>query len=615
MLVAVSVVLLHAALVWGHLSIFWGDNGRWLFELDRVAHGARIYRDVFWAFPPLTMWLFGPVLRVIGTDLVPVWTLTMFVALLLAATYGKVVARLVPAPLVMPVAGVGMLLGAAYSQQLSAPLALGMYSPAVPMAALVLMLQLSAFLSDWDAPTVRGAMVVGALGGLGILAKQDVWFAGAWLTLACGLLVPDTAHADRRRLLAAGGAFAAVAVAGVGTLAVQHAVSALGPIFTGFGHVEEFRGMNLPDLSMLTVEVTTFGLCLAGLAVIAWVSGAWRDRRCVVLLLVGAALVLAATGIWLWRCEVVARELMLHPGPALRTPFEANLLPVSANGFDRARRAFGALRVQMVRHALPLLLPAFVLAVVVLRRGAVGDPRRWRLVVILLVGCLLMRARRMVSFTEWSSCMLEVPVYVMAADVLSSVAKREVIRAVRMATAALLLVALIANWQLGYGLGSRRGRLPAVETLHGTARLSVLQAADLAFLQQAADQIDPGRSRPVQAFGYSGGLSYWLGRPSTTSLTQGFRLSLYPSPDSAYRAAATLKPQLILVDNSSYDDGITIPRFAPWRWLPEQRLNHYSRVDRPLFDRLSAGCTRVTPATKASTIFMVYDCASAPAKP
>ncbi len=155
MLAALAVVLLHAAGVWGHPSLWWGDNGRWLHELDRVAHGAVFYRDIYWAFPPLAMWLLGGLTRIIGSDLIQVWTLTTLVAVGIALAYGAVVARLVPGRLAALVAATGMVLGAAYSQQASAPLALGMYTPAVPVAALCLMLQLVAFLRDWERPVAR----------------------------------------------------------------------------------------------------------------------------------------------------------------------------------------------------------------------------------------------------------------------------------------------------------------------------------------------------------------------------------------------------------------------------------------------------------------------------
>src|SRR5688500_58330 len=91
-------------------------------------------------------------------------------------------------------------------------------------------------------------------------------------------------------------------------------------------------------------------------------------------------------------------------------------------------------------------------------------------------------------------------------------------------------------------------------------------------------------------------------------MAQGFRLSNYPSPDSAYRAALAEKDRLILLDSPSYGDAVPVSRFAPWRWQPEMQQNSYMRDDRPLFERLKQGC-RVVREPDSRSIFTVYDCA------
>jgi hypothetical protein len=609
MLAALVVVVGHTVAVWGHPSLFWGDNGRWLHELDSVAHGATFYRDIYWAFPPLAMWLLGGLTRLVGADLVQVWSLTALLAATIALTYGAVVARLVEGRLAVLVAVTGMALGVAYSQQGSAPLSAGMYTPAVPVAMLCLLLQLVAFLRDWSRPSLAGAMLVGALGGLGILAKHDVWFAAAWLALAAGLLTAPGREGRMARLVAAGGGFVAIAGSGLATLAVQHGTARLRDILTGFGHVEEFAGINYPDLSLITVDAATFGLAVASIAVLARVGGAWRSRSAWGLALVGLSLAVAAMGLWLWQAERIAAHMLAQGVPALPTSFESALQPIAGDAGSRLRRAFGVLRFQMLRHLLPLFLPLSALLTVVAWRERVPDARRWRLVVILLVACLALRARRMVSFTEWSVLMVELPVYVAAASLLWPALRRPGVRTLQLACALLLVVAARMHWRLGYGLGSRRGVLAAVETPRGPARLARGLALDLTYLRTLADAVDPSRTRPIYAFGYSGGLSYFTGRPSVDPLTQGFRLSLLPTADSAFRIVAAVKSRLLLVDNRAFVDGVPSPRFAPWRWMPEMVPSPYQRVDRPLFDRLLRGCQEVTRPGVRSAIFTMYDCA------
>ncbi len=608
MLAALGVVLLHAAGVWGHPSLWWGDNGRWLHELDRVAHGAVFYRDIYWAFPPLAMWLLGGLTRIVGADLVQVWTLTTLVAISIALAYGAVVARLVPGRLAALVAATGMVLGAAYSQQASAPLALGMYTPAVPVAGLCLMLQLVAFLRDWERPSLGTAIAVGILGGLGFLAKHDVWFACAWLTLAAGAFTAPGREGRVARLFAAGGSFAVVAGIGVGILAAQHGVGALRDIFTGFGHVAEFSGVNLPDMSQIVVELAVFGIALAIVCALAFVTGASRSRTVLFALAGGVVLSVATMAIWLWQAERIGRQMMEH-APRLPTLFEMALQPVEGSAAVRVRKAFGVLRLQMLRHLIPLFVPLAMLALLVALRKRVEDRRLWNLVVILLVAGLALRARRMVSFTEWSVLMVELPVYVAAATLLWPSLRRSGALFFPLGCAVLIVFAARMHWRFGYGVGSRRGVQEAVATPRGTARLAPGLARDLAFIRHLADATDPSGIRPLFSFGYSGGLAYFAGRPSVDPLTQGFRLSLLPTPDSAYRIVAAQKDRLLLVDNTSYVDGIPSARFAPWKWMPEMLPNPYQRVDRAFFEKLREGCREVTLPGERSAIFTMYDCA------
>src|SRR5688572_30127493 len=111
MMVVLAIVALHVVVTWGYVSLYWGDYGRWLYEVDRVAHGARIYRDVYWAFPPLGMWIIGGITRVIGSDLAQIWTVTSGVAFAIAVVYAYVVARLLPQGLAVIAGAVGVALG------------------------------------------------------------------------------------------------------------------------------------------------------------------------------------------------------------------------------------------------------------------------------------------------------------------------------------------------------------------------------------------------------------------------------------------------------------------------------------------------------------------------
>lgn len=609
LIAALTVMAIHIALTWGYISLFWGDYGRTLYQIDRVAHGARMYADISWPFPPLGMWLVGGMTRVIGSDLTQIWSVTSGIALALAAAYAAIVARLVPARLAVPVTVTGVVLGTAFSQQLSAPLSMGMYTPSVPIAFLCLLLQLLVFLHDWERPTLARALLVGALGGAGFLAKHDVWFASAVLALAAGVFTQRGSETRLARVLAAGGGYGLVAGTGVALLAAEYGVGALRDIAGGFGHVDEFAGVNLPDLATLTVEVATSGVVLAAAALIGWVSGVWRGRSAIIALCVGITIAATAAGIWLLHAELLARALQAsHATDATANPLGRELLPVASTPLARFLKAFAVLRFQMVRHLVPALAPLVVLALFTARSRSMFDTRRRTLVIVLLVTCVALRGRRMIAFTEWSNLMLEVPVYVAAVALLWDMSDRRLVRSVQLACVVLALFGLYFHQRSGYGLGTRRGRVPATATVRGAVHIALGTAKDLASVRRLLLEIDPSGRRALHAFGYSSGFNYYLARPAVGSMTQGFRLSTYPTPDSAYRVALVEKDGLILLDNPSYGDAVPVARFAPWRWQPEMQQNPYMRDDRPLFDRLREGC-HVVGEPGGRSIFTVYDCA------
>ncbi len=608
-----AVLTVHILTSWGYVGLYWGDSGRWLYEVDRVAHGASIYRDVYWGFPPLGMWIVGSAARLVGSDLTQVWTIMAMIAVLLGIAYALVVARLLPLHLALPAGVTGMALGAIYASNGSAPLVSGMYSPAVPVAILTAFAQLAWFLREWERPSIVGAAAIGALGGAGILTKHDVWFFCALLTLATAFFAPNGGQVRARRALAALVAFMAVVGLGLAVLVAKYGAGELGPIFEGHGQLSELAGVNYPNMANAVMELAALGLAAVAIGAIVWVSGAWRTRGALLLAGSGAVVAVAALGIWLLKAELFARDALANGPSQLAPPFERMLSPVSSVASERLQRALAAFRVELLQRLIPLGIPLIALAYALLRRQGV-NPLRWRLLVVLLLAVLSLRARRMISRDEWSALMLEVPVYAFAALTLWRLDSRVQLRVVTLGCAVLLASALGAHHRVGWGVGSRRGAYPFVQTERGPVRLGPGLAADYRYVHDLALLADSSGRRPMLSFGYSAGHNYLAGRPGVGSLSHGFRMSLYPTPDSGYRVAQALHDKLILVDNPAYVDANPAPELRPWRWQPRMVKNPYLRHDRPLFEALMQGCRKVTAPDRKSGL-TVYDCAPAVAAP
>ncbi len=608
-----AVLTVHILTSWGYLGLYWGDSGRWLYEVDRVAHGASIYRDVYWGFPPLGMWLVGGAARLFGSDLAQVWTITAAIAVLLGIAYAFVVARLLPLELALPAGVTGMALGAIYASNGSPPLVSGMYSPAVPVAVFIAFAQLALFLREWERPSIVGAAAIGALGGGGILTKHDVWFFCALLTFATAFVAPTGGNVRARRAFAAVVAFVAIVGFGLAVLVATYGAAELGPIFEGHGQFSELAGVNYPNMASAVMELGALGLAAIAIVAVAWVSGAWRTRGAVLLAGGGVVVVVAALGIWLLKAELFARHALANGPSQLAPPFERMLSPVSSVASERLQRAVATFRIELVQRLIPLGIPLVALAYAIMRRQR-ANPLQWRLLVVLLLAVLSLRARRMISRDEWSALMLEAPVYAYAVTTLWRLDSRVLLRVVTLGAAVLLASALGAHYRVGWGVGSRRGAYPFVQTERGPARVGPGLAADYRYVHDLALIADPSGDRPMLSFGYSAGHNYLTGRPGVGSLTHGFRMSLYPSPDSAYRVAQALHDRIILVDNPAYTDANPAPELRPWRWQPRMVKNPYLRDDRPLFEALMRGCRKVTAPNRKSGL-TVYDCAPMTASP
>ncbi len=240
-LVALLMVVVHAILSLGYTGTFWGDFGRWSYEVQRFASGGLPYRDFQWHFPPLAIWLFGGAARIIGTSLSSLALISSTVMVVLSVCYAKVARRAlgrVDAPLV----AVCLLLGFAYSQPIGGPITLGGYTPATPVGALCVFAAMWCSGISLDADDARGfswhATMAGTFAALAVLSKQDFWIPAAYLVLVTTI---------RTRRVETTVAAALVAVAGISVIAATAGPQVLLPLAGGFGHVSVTGGSGFPS--------------------------------------------------------------------------------------------------------------------------------------------------------------------------------------------------------------------------------------------------------------------------------------------------------------------------------------------------------------------------------
>jgi hypothetical protein len=221
---------------------------------------------------------------------------------------------------------------------------------------------------------------------------------------------------------------------------------------------------------------------------------------------------------------------------------------------------------------------------------------------MLLALAVAARTRRAFEGTEWFEFLLTMPVVVASAELLLSLTPQEQ-RRFRTATIAVLAVlALAAHYAQGRGVGTRRYFPVEANTPRGDVHMRPQEVIGFRRILASLDSLDPGRQRPLYAFGFSGGFNYFMKRRNPFPFTQDFYFSAF----NADSVLANRPVKVILIDNLVLDNASFGAATFDWRrWEQPRVAAPYGFYDRPRFDRLKADC-RLVPSQ--AVIFRIYDC-------
>jgi hypothetical protein len=386
-------------------------------------------------------------------------------------------------------------------------------------------------------------------------------------------------------------------------LAAQNGFAVFAGILTGFGHVQELGGRGVPTLETLSVEAITASLCVALVAGGVALTRPDKRRRASWVAAFALTLALVLAAVWLAAALWVGRFGSAGTADRL-TELSAQFARERWSMFVLLKSVVKLLRERLTLHALPTLLPFVVLALFVKHRNrATGIERS--LALLLLLTAAALRVRRGMEYAEWTSMLIEIPVYAFVARVLLGNRIQEWYGTAKVVLASLALLFVWQHMENGYGPLTRRGSRVAVETPRGTVRLVANQANHYSRLKQAIDAVDPSGLRPVIAFGYSGSFNYFLDRPAASRLTHGFRLSGMDDPNEVVRRVRSATPPVIAIDNPFFGFQMPTNAFHPLHWQARTRVSHYIRYDRRYFEQVVSGCKAIDSGLRG---FTLYDC-------
>ena len=593
----------HVAGTWRESTVWYGDYGRWLHEIDRFAHGEVFYRDFYWAFPPLGMWVFGSFARIFGAQLDVIRVATVLLSLLIYLGFFFYVTRLLPNDLVLGTVIGGFLLSSGYAQVLSLPLPMGMYTPAAPLGFLFLLFALLLVLRSWDRWRAFDASLAGVFCGLCILTKQDFWLPALYLVVA-SLLPSGERHRPLVKRLYTPAAFLLTVLVGVLVVAQSAGWKTVTRIPGGFGQVAEFGGRGLPTWERLTTEIAALGMLSAAVFFCLRISRAVSFVQVQKWLICALVLVLLAAAVHMGMSLYFGHQLNGRAFPRFASPTEDFLLtgPIETK-WQLLHQSWSWLKFRLQLHLFPVLLPVVMLLVIAFSAKA-KKGEAWTVVMFLLGLCVVCRARRLFEYTEWYNFLLEIPVYLLAIKLLFPLdSRRKVQVGLQFILVGLALAGAYSYWFFGVGNFTRAGVGRLLVTPRGAVRVASYLVPGYQQLNRVLDGIDPEHKKPLFAFGYTGGFNYFLNRKNPSPLTLGFRLSNFPSQ----KVMADLRnsiPGLILIDNPIMMRPIPAPSIDLSRWDQKMWPSPYNRVDRPLFDQLMAGCEKLSDVAT----FAIYNC-------
>ena len=595
----------HVVHTWGFIEFVWGDTGRWLHEVDRAINGEVVYRDFYWPFPPLAIWVLAALGKVLGNTLHVIWfaTSSIYVLVMLASFY--LVTALLQRQLVFPTVLSVFLLGTSYGSLAGTSLPMGSYTPAAPLGFLFLVLTILCMVRLLRSPAAMPAAAVGFFAGLCILTKQDFWIPAVYVS---GISASLTWVGHRRGSMLAVlvvASFAATVFAGALAVAASSSWVTVMEIPGGFGIAAEFIGRVYPSWRRVTTElVAASALGSAAVLLLSPLRTNPKGRRWLLALLACAA-VLSFVYLYVTVEQLAKDATQTASANALFTASAAPRL----GRFPHLLPALIALKKDLQRHFFPLILPFGVFLLVWQCRKRPG--RGLHNTVLVFLGlCITLRLRRLFHSVDWYNLMLEIPTYALAVQYMVPQTRERMGQLLKPALYLLLAAGVYSCWDLTLSPWLERAGTVALHSDKGTAWVTRDAALELKRVREAVDKVDPSGSRPLFCFGYSGGYNYFLGRKNPTPWTIGFSFSSAPERDPR-STILSYSPSPLLLDNSAFADA-TQPAAALdfTRWDLERVPNRHLLSDRRQWAEITASC-REAPRVLSplGPVYTLFDCA------
>lgn len=595
--------LLHAWASWGYAGAMWTSHGAWLHALERYASGEAPYRDFAWSYPPLALWMVGGIARITGAGLTAVSLTTIALYLGILAVFFQIVQRLTR-EVSVPVIITSLLFATAYACSSGVPLPLGTAAVGDAVGVLFLLGAVLAALESARTHQRTHAVLVGVLAGLSCASSQELWVAAPYVVLI-GALVLKRADSPRAAV-ALVAAFLLVLVVVFGFIAVAYGA---GPatLLRHSALVPAAIETTLPTAERLAIEAVTVSAFTLFATTSLWLCLAIPDRTAA--RWAGGALLVFLCSSATHLGMTVSRGIALATNGPSQYPgvIEAALIWAQRSGLSVRMAALRILDDRFREHLFPVLLPIFLLAVVLIRWKSWKNTALRNQVASLLGLCLAARSSSGFRGTDWYNVLLEIVTYVQMMRLGGEAALRQAGRAVLAVLATLMIVGGYTYFSQARGPLTLRGPWPAIDTPRGRVRWEPWNATRYQRVQRVLASHGDTASRPLLAFGPTGGWNYFMGRPNPSPVMVGFHELDSAAMERVMNDLIAMRPGPVLIDHP-WVPTVEVLDIRPWYWQAVRGPSRYLTIDRPQFDRLRNTCVLFGPAD-STVVARFYDCA------
>ena len=601
--VVLGLAALHALAVWRYGGVIWGDQGRWLYNVSRLAAGAVPYRDFAHPNPPFGLLVVGIMARVVGTSYGAISAIMTLLFLANFAVFVLALRRLAP-DVVMPIAVPALLFSLALACRHGVTLPAGTDSIGGVVGFLCLQVGAWLMLETVEQPRLRRSAACGAFLALAMMSKHDFWPPAILLIIAA--IVVLVRNDAPRRIIAAGAAgFTAVMVVMVGALVAWAGVHPTYAMLTGSGRAVEIALKSTPSLERIVAEVAGSAALVLTAVTALWLCLAISDRTAK--RWAGAMILtfLTAAAVHLGMSVSIGRDVLLTGRPTY-----PNLTQFAfVAGFEAGRSVFAiALDYfddRLLTHLLPTILPPVLLIALVARWSRWHDPRLRGRAVVLMALAVAARTRRGFVGGDWYNVLLELPAYAVFIQLICGDAEQKAARAVRATLAVFIALGAYSYISLADGPMTFNGVRPRVMTHQGRARWARDEARAYHYTDSVITKLDQSGTRPVFALGASAGWNYFLKRPNPLPF-DGLPTDIEPAELRAATARLLAARPLLIENRLAIRRGLGRPSLLEWE--PGLEANRYERRDAPWFATVVQHCQPADPALDSTATIRIWDC-------